>query len=83
MDLIRNTASHFKTYTMTNKEILQSDMLDILFEHRNKSYGAYALRKGYDHRLAKAMGISFSVVLIFVLLNGFKNNGPGQTIVVL
>jgi periplasmic protein TonB len=61
---------------MTNKEILQSDMLDILFEHRNKSYGAYALRKGYDHRLAKAMGISFSVVLIFVLLNGFKNNGP-------
>jgi periplasmic protein TonB len=64
---------------MTNKEILQSDMLDILFEHRNKSYGAYALRKGYDHRLVKAMGISFSVVLIFVLLNGFKNNGPGQT----
>jgi periplasmic protein TonB len=61
---------------MTNKEILQSDMLDILFEHRNKSYGAYALRKGYDHRLAKAMGISFSVVLIFVLLNGFKNNEP-------
>lgn len=60
---------------MTNKEILQSDMLDILFEHRNKSYGAYALRKGYDHRLAKAMGISFSVVLIFVLLNGFKSNG--------
>jgi periplasmic protein TonB len=63
---------------MTNKEILQSDMLDILFEHRNKSYGAYALRKGYDHRLAKAMGISFSVVLIFVLLNGFKNNGSNN-----
>jgi protein TonB len=61
---------------MTNKEILQSDMLDILFEHRNKSYGAYALRKGYNHRLAKAMGISFSVVLIFVLLNSLKNDGP-------
>jgi periplasmic protein TonB len=64
---------------MTNKEILQSDMLDILFEHRNKSYGAYALRKGYDHRLTKAMGISFSAVLIFVLLNGFKNNGSNRT----
>jgi periplasmic protein TonB len=63
---------------MTNKEILQSDMLDILFEHRNKLYGAYALRKGYDHRLLKAMGISFSVVLIFVLLNGFKNNGSNH-----
>jgi periplasmic protein TonB len=63
---------------MTNKEILQSDMLDILFEHRNKSYGAYALRKGYDHRLAKAMGISFSAVLIFVLFNSFINNGPNH-----
>ena len=36
---------------MTNKEILQADLLDILFEHRNKLYGAYALRKTYSHRL--------------------------------
>ena len=36
---------------MTNKEILQADMLDILFEHRNKIYGAYALRKQYNKRL--------------------------------
>ena len=41
---------------MTNKEILQADMLDILFEHRNKLYGAYALRKTYDRRLAIALG---------------------------
>ena len=33
---------------MTNKEILQADLLDILFEHRNKLYGAYALRKTYS-----------------------------------
>jgi periplasmic protein TonB len=78
MDLIALRHLISKHTTMTNKEILQSDMLDILFEHRNKSYGAYALRKGYDHRLAKAMGISFSVVLIFVLLNSFKNNGSNR-----
>jgi len=47
---------------MTNKEILQADMLDILFEHRNKIYGAYALRKEYNSRLGTALGIMLSMV---------------------
>ena len=34
-----------KSIAMTNKEILQADLLDILFEHRNKAYGAYLLKK--------------------------------------
>ena len=54
---------------MTNKEILQADMLDILFEHRNKLYGAYALRKTYTHRLGLALGISLSLVLLVVLMS--------------
>jgi len=53
---------------MTNKEILQADMLDILFEHRNKSYGAYALRKTYTHRLGIALGAALSTALLFVLM---------------
>ena len=57
---------------MTNKEILQADMLDILFEHRNKLYGAYALRKTYTHRLGLALGISLSIVLLFVLMSFLK-----------
>jgi protein TonB len=47
---------------MTNKEILQADLLDILFEHRNKAYGAYTLRKYYNHRLQWALGISLGLV---------------------
>src|ERR1700741_3035587 len=65
---------------MTNKEILQADLLDILFEHRNKLYGAYALRKTYSHRLCIALGVALSTVLLFILMSFIKkenkNNGP-------
>jgi periplasmic protein TonB len=65
---------------MTNKEILQADMLDILFEHRNKLYGAYALRKTYTHRLGLALGAALSIVLLFILMSFLKKgngtNGP-------
>ena len=64
---------------MTNKEILQADLLDILFEHRNKLYGAYALRKTYTHRLGLALGVALSTVLLFVFMSlinkGHKSNG--------
>ncbi len=32
-------------------DMLSADPLDILFENRNKSYGAYPLRKYYAQRL--------------------------------
>jgi hypothetical protein len=51
------SASHFERIAMTNNEILQADLLDILFEHRNKAYGAYALRRNYNDRLQWALGI--------------------------
>lgn len=48
-----------------NKElILKSDVLDILFENRNKSYGAYNLRKFYGNRLMKATGAMIAVVVV-------------------
>ncbi len=46
--------------------ILQSDILDILFEGRNKDYGAYSLRKDYNRRLFKAMGGTLLLVLLFI-----------------
>jgi len=64
-----------KHSAMTNKEILKADLLDIIFETRNKDYGAYALRRGYNHRLLTAMGAALSVILLFVLIEmiGKKN----------
>lgn len=54
---------------MTNKEILHANLLDIIFENRNKEYGAYALRNDYDRRLLKALGIGLGLVLLLILIN--------------
>lgn len=59
---------------MTNKEILQADLLDILFENRNKLYGAYALRKTYTNRLRIALGVALSAVLLFVFISFINRN---------
>lgn len=53
---------------MTSKEILQAGFLDILFEFRNKDYGAYALRRQYNYRLGKAFSIALLGVLFLVML---------------
>jgi periplasmic protein TonB len=62
-----------KTIKMKTEQILKSDVLDILFENRNKSYGAYTLRKFYNNRLLKALGITFLFALglcMFTLVKG-------------
>jgi protein TonB len=49
---------------MNPESILQSKMLDIIFENRNKEYGAYELRICYEKRLRKALKIVLSIVTI-------------------
>lgn len=55
---------------MTSNQILTADLLDILFENRNKDYGAYAIRKAYPKNLMKAVGLMLLVVIalcVFVM----------------
>jgi len=62
---------------MEKNKILNSDMLDLLFEGRNKTYGAYELRKNYERRLKLSLvGIGFLCILFFAgtLLAGSKKN---------
>jgi len=40
---------------MEINKILTADVLDIIFDGRNKTYGAYDLRKTYNKRLRTAM----------------------------
>jgi protein TonB len=47
---------------MTAQQILKADLLDLLFENRNKEYGAYVLRRDYPSHLKKAMGIMLLLV---------------------
>lgn len=60
---------------MKPEMILQSDMLDILFEGRNKEYGAYNLRRVYNSHLFKALGSMTMMVLLFV---AFQFLQPGD-----
>ena len=61
-------ASYEKPFTMTSNEILKADLLDIVFENRNKKYGAYLLRKYYNNRLAIGMSGMFGAVLVLILI---------------
>ena len=52
---------------METNKILSADILDILFEGRNKEYGAYELRKTYNKRITMALIITAAIfLLIFV-----------------
>ena len=57
---------------MKAENILKSDVLDIIFQNKNKEYGAYQLRKYYPSRLKKSIGITFLLVLIFAGLQSWK-----------
>ncbi len=52
---------------MNISSILKADLLDIIFDNRNKEYGAYSLRKYYHERLYKALGITFLFISILSL----------------
>lgn len=70
-----------KQKSMKPELILQADLLDIIFEDRNKEYGAYNLRKGYNNRMIKAItgalfiSIAFSI-MSFITFPSVKSEGP-------
>jgi len=51
---------------MEANKILRSDFLDLLFEGRNKDYGAYELRRKYNKRIGLALTITAVVALVAV-----------------
>ncbi|NIG56813.1 energy transducer TonB [Chitinophaga sp. Cy-1792] len=52
---------------MDSAKVLKSDFLDILFDGRNKDYGAYELRRQYNKRLRNSI---LGTSSLFVLLLG-------------
>src|SRR6187397_2374502 len=53
---------------MRSENILSADILDLIFENRNKNYGAYMLRKHYNSRLVKALLFTYLIVAIGLLV---------------
>ncbi len=52
---------------MNSNQILKTDILDIIFENRNKAYGAYTLRKFYHNRLKQALGFMLLLAIAFAM----------------
>jgi periplasmic protein TonB len=57
-----------KRLTMDSKKILSADLLDLVFDNRNKDYGAYELRKNYQIRITKA--IVFTGLFVIITFTG-------------
>jgi periplasmic protein TonB len=65
---------------MDTQQLLNASVLDIIFEGRNKEYGAYCLRKEYNRRLQKAMLTTGAIATAIIILFSFK---PTEKISVL
>jgi protein TonB len=63
---------------MEANKILNADLLDIIFEGKNKSYGAYELRKTYASRLKKALAATF-ITLAVILVGSVLANKVSST----
>jgi periplasmic protein TonB len=61
---------------METNKILNADILDIIFDGRNKEYGAYELRKTYNTRLRNAL-IGTAVVLLLLVGGYYLSNATG------
>jgi periplasmic protein TonB len=59
---------------MKPENILQADVLDIIFENRNKEYGAYQIRKQYSVQLIKGLSIALGGIFFLVFLISFKSD---------
>ncbi len=58
---------------MERNQILKADILDILFDGRNKEYGAYDLRKTYNKRITIALIGTIAVILLFLIGSAIAN----------
>lgn len=71
---------------MEVNKILSADFLDILFEGRNKEYGAYDLRKTYNKRLSIALiSTAAACILLFggyILANSLNKGDDKKEMVV-
>lgn len=66
----KTTLRRFKT-KITLMETLAKNVNsldDLVFENRNKSYGAYAIRKGYNNSLAKAFGATALLLMLMLFM---------------
>lgn len=69
---------------MDINKIASADILDIVFDGRNKEYGAYQLRKTYNRRIRNALIGTFVICALLLALSiiANKSGGPKTELVV-
>jgi protein TonB len=71
---------------MEVNKILSADVLDIIFEGRNKEYGAYELRKSYNKRLVTSLLIVGALCLLlflgYIISSIMENKADAKNVVV-
>jgi protein TonB len=71
---------------MEANKILSADVLDIIFEGRNKDYGAYELRKSYNKRLVTSLLVVAAICLLlfigYIVSSLLADNGDKKAVVV-
>jgi periplasmic protein TonB len=79
-----------KSIAMETNKILSADILDLIFDERNKEYGAYELRKTYGKRITIALTITGTIALLIlagsVLAGNMKTeerNYLGREVIIL
>jgi protein TonB len=73
----------YKPLFMEPDQIKEAHILDILFDGRNKEYGAYELRKSYNRRVVKAlfaMGAAVGLLFLGGAVSGFGKGERARTI---
>jgi protein TonB len=63
---------------MDANKILSTDLIDLIFEGRNKSYGAYELRTGYNKRLRNSLLLTVAIGLLILLLSFISSLDLGE-----
>jgi periplasmic protein TonB len=66
---------------MTPQQILQAKALDIIFDGRNKNYGAYELRANYESRIGKALAVTITICFLFILLQSIASKAKEKPVI--
>lgn len=71
---------------MEANKVLNASLLDIIFDGRNKGYGAYELRKNYNKRLIEALvGVVIITLLVWAVafLSSQEDSGVNKQVLVI
>jgi len=70
-----------KIMSATKFNLYNAEWLELVFDHRNKNYGAYELRRHYSRTMGKAMALTFTAITVWAVASmAFRHKPDGAII---